>query len=140
VGDYVKPWLWIANVAATLLVGVAAIFQLVDASSSEDSSCGPHCDPHGYVVIFTAIPTLIVVIVTLSALGALIARRRAGLWLALVAAIGCSGELLLLWSLLTVLHAVLVGLVIVASVILVILGLQRAPVRVAYRVPPYPPA
>ncbi|MFF1818742.1 hypothetical protein ACFVWG_15680 [Kribbella sp. NPDC058245] len=137
-----KQWLWIANASATLLVGSAAIFQLVDASSSEDSSCGPNCDPHGYVVIFTAIPALIVVIVALSAVGALIARRRAGLWIALVAAIGCSGELFLLWGLLPIWRVVLLWTLIVAAGGLAVLGLRRAPVHQPYRVPepPYPTA
>ncbi|MFC9694295.1 hypothetical protein ACFTSF_37475 [Kribbella sp. NPDC056951] len=136
-----KPWLWIANVVATILVGAAAILQLVDASSP-DSSCGPQCDPHGYIVIFTAIPVLVVLLVALSALGSLVMRHRAGFWLELVAAAGCAFELLLLRSLLTVVHAVSVGAVIAATVVLAIVGLRKAPVRRQYRLPepPYPAA
>lgn len=134
--------LWIANALATVLVGLSAVGQLVDASSPDDSSCGPQCDPHGYVVIFMAIPVLIVILVALFALGSLVGRRRAGFWLALVAAAGCALELLMLWSLMTALLAVLVGLVIAASVALAIVGLRKAPVHRPYRVPepPYPSA
>ncbi|MFK4083182.1 hypothetical protein ACI2LF_03675 [Kribbella sp. NPDC020789] len=127
-----KPWLWVATALAALLVAAAAIVQLVGASSSGDSTCGPNCDPHGYAVIFSAFPALVVVLLALSAAGSLVARRRVGLWLALVAAIGCSGELFLLWSLMAIWLAALIGLVIAATVALVILGLRNAPVRAAY--------
>lgn len=137
--------LWIANALATVLVAVSAVGQLVAASSH--SSCGPPCnprgqDPHGYVVIFMAIPVLVVVLIALFALGSLVGRRRGGFWLALVAAAGCALELLMLWSLMAAVVAVLVGLVVVASVALAIVGLRNAPVHRPYRVPgpPYPSA
>ena len=114
---------------ATVLVGVSAVWQLIDASSPNDSACGARCDPHGYLVIFMALPVLVIVLFALFALGSLVGRRRTGFWLMLVATTGCALELLMLRSLLTVLTAVLVGLVIVASVVLAVTGLRKAPVR-----------
>ncbi|TDD47346.1 hypothetical protein E1263_34665 [Kribbella antibiotica] len=139
-----KPWLWIANASATLLLAVAIIAQLVDAGSPDDSSCGPQCDPHGYTVIFIGLPSVLGALFTLNAVGFLVARRRAGLWLAVIAAAGCAFELLLLRSLLSTVRIVEVGLVIVVTVVLAILGLRTPPVpaRPPYRLPepPYPPA
>ncbi len=119
--DAVK--LWIANAVTALLVAVAAIAQPVLASSPR---CGPSCDPHGYVVIFSALPALVTTLLALAALASLVARRRGGLWVVLVAAAGCAFEWLLLRSLLSIAHNALVGAVLVATVVLAIIGLRRS--------------
>ncbi|TDC18890.1 hypothetical protein [Kribbella albertanoniae] len=114
--------LWIANAVAALLVAVAAIAQPILASSPR---CGRSCDPHGYVVIFSALPALVTTLLALAALASLVARRRGGLWVVLVAAVGCGFEWLLLRSLLSIAHNVVIGAVLLATVVLAVAGLRR---------------
>lgn len=115
--------LWTANAVTALLVAVAAIAQPILASSPR---CGRSCDPHGYVVIFSALPALVTVLLALAALGSLVARRRGGLWVVLVATAGCTFEWLLLHSLLAIGHNLVIAAVLVATVVLAIVGLRRS--------------
>ncbi|WP_405062978.1 hypothetical protein OG474_15430 [Kribbella sp. NBC_01505] len=124
--------LWIANAVAALLLAVAAIGQPIVASSP---SCGPSCDPHGFAVIISAIPALVTTLIALGALASLVARRRGGHWMALVAVVPCTFEFLLLRSLMPTALDVVIGVVLVATVVLAIVGLRQAPAR-----PPYPMA
>ncbi|MFB6723576.1 hypothetical protein ACFCV3_25575 [Kribbella sp. NPDC056345] len=114
--------LWIANAVTALLVAVAAVAQPILASSPR---CGPSCDPHGYVVIFSALPALVTTLLALGALASLVARRRGGLWVVLVATAGCAFEWLLLRSLLSIAHNAVVGAVLVGTVVLAITALRR---------------
>jgi hypothetical protein len=84
----VTTWVWPANAVATLLTAAAAIVQPVAMASAP---CGPHCDPHGYVAIFSVLPVTVIVGFALIALVLLIARKKSGFGFGLVAAAGCGG-------------------------------------------------
>ncbi|GAA0576020.1 hypothetical protein HPO96_15655 [Kribbella sandramycini] len=118
--------LWVANVVATLLVAGAVVLQLVAAASP---ACAPGCDPHGYLLIIVGFPAALGGLLALTAVGLLIARRRAGLWLALVVAGGCALQLLLLARLLPAGLIAAVGVLLIAGVVFATLGIRRVDLK-----------
>ena len=119
-------WLWPANAVATLVTAAAAIAQPVAMLSAP---CGPQCDPHGYVAIFSALPVAVVVGISLIALTLLIARKRSGFGTSLGAGICCAGLAVLFTRLLpdAVRWSILAALAVVVA--LAIAGLRGTPRR-----------
>jgi hypothetical protein len=120
----VTHWLWPANAIATLVTAAAAIVQPVAILSAP---CGPECDPHGYVAIFSVLPVAVVVGISLIALTLLIARKKSGFGTGLGAAVCCAGLAFLFARLLsgTVRWSILAALALVVA--LAIAGLRVVP-------------
>ncbi|WP_433163695.1 hypothetical protein [Kribbella sp. CA-247076] len=127
-------WLYPANAVATLVTAAAAIVQPV---AILHAPCGPRCDPHGYVAIFSVLPVAVVVGISLIALTLLIGRRKSGFGTALAAACCCAGLAVLVGRLLPglVLWSIVGALLLVAA--LALAGLRVVPSRLPE--PPHPP-
>jgi hypothetical protein len=131
----VTTWLWPANVVATLMTAAAAIVQPVAMLSAP---CGPTCDPHGYVAIFSIIPVACVVGITLIALTLLIGRRKSGFGTSLGASACCAGLVLMFSNILAgpVRWSIVAAVVLAAA--LAIAGLRFVPNLRRLPDPPYP--
>lgn len=131
----VTTWLWPANAVATLMTAAAAIVQPVAMLSAP---CGPVCDPHGYVAIFSVIPVAVVVGITLIALTLLIGRKKSGFGTSLGASACCAVLVLMFSALLpgTVRWSIVAALVLAAA--LAIAGLRFVPAPRRLPDPPYP--
>jgi hypothetical protein len=123
-------WLWWVNGAGLLAIAAAAIVQPIAINSAPCDV--PECDPHGYILIFTAVPAAGVAILALVGLLVLGSGDKLGFGIALAAAAACAG--LLVWNGIGGLSAQLIWPT--AALALVVAALAVAGLRL---VPPRPP-